>query len=49
MKKEKAHTKRRIFHKHGVTYFSRDTERRFFFVMTLVMLVLGILYKAGIL
>lgn len=31
----------------GVTYFSRETERRFFFVATMVMLVVGILSKLG--
>lgn len=35
--------------KDGRIYFSRDTERRIFFVMTLVMLCIGITVKLGIL
>jgi len=41
--------KPRFFHRRGVTYFTRATERRFFFALTLVMLVLGIFVKLGIL
>jgi len=40
-------TKRWIHHEKGVTFFDRSTERTFFFVMTLIMLVLGLLYKFG--
>ncbi len=36
-----------IHHEKGVTFFDRGTERIFFFFMTLIMLVLGLLYKFG--
>ena len=39
----------RLFHRRGITYFTRDTERGFFFVLTLVMLLLGVLHKLGLL
>ena len=40
--------KRRIYHEKGITFFGRDTERSFFFFMTVIMLALGLLYKFGI-
>jgi len=40
--------KKRIYHEKGLTFFDRDTERFFFFLMTLIMLVLGLLYKFGV-
>jgi hypothetical protein len=39
--------KRRLHHEKGVTFFDRSTERSFFFFMTMIMLVLGLLYKFG--
>jgi hypothetical protein len=33
----------------GRVYFSRRTERKLFFILTLVMLVLGILHRLGVL
>lgn len=30
-------------------YFSRATERKFFFSLTVVMLLLGVLFKLGVL
>ena len=39
-----------IFHHHkGVTWFSRATERKVFFALTLAMLLWGIFTKLGIL
>ena len=32
----------------GRIYFSRQTERKLFFILTLVMLVVGILYRLGV-
>ncbi len=32
----------------GRLWFSRETERRFYFVLTLFMLGAGILYKLGV-
>ncbi|MBU2551040.1 MAG: hypothetical protein KKB20_21700 [Proteobacteria bacterium] len=37
-----------VHHEKGVTYFSKDSERRVFFILTLIMLLLGILYKCGL-
>jgi hypothetical protein len=31
----------------GRIYFSRQTERKLFFILTLIMLVLGIIYHMG--
>jgi hypothetical protein len=42
MQRERAFVTRK-----GVTYFSRATERRVFFILTLGMLVLGIVEKWG--
>ncbi|MDZ7599544.1 MAG: hypothetical protein U5J82_14960 [Desulfobacterales bacterium] len=33
----------------GRIYFSRQTERRLFFILTLVMLALGLLFQLGVL
>jgi len=40
---------KRLFHSNGITYFSKKTERSFFFVLTLIVLLWGILTKLGIL
>jgi hypothetical protein len=32
----------------GRLYFSKDTERRFFFALTLIMLVIGACFKLGV-
>ncbi|MCK4839555.1 MAG: hypothetical protein KAS94_12200 [Desulfobulbaceae bacterium] len=39
---------RALFHLKGVTYFDRKTERKFYFVLTLIMLLLGIFAKLGL-
>ncbi|WP_373500702.1 hypothetical protein [Desulfococcus sp.] len=31
----------------GVTYYTKTMERRVFFILTIVMLILGVLYKFG--
>ena len=33
----------------GRLYFSKDTERKFFFVLTIIMLLLGAGFKLGVL
>ncbi|GAB6908222.1 hypothetical protein JCM12296A_40610 [Desulfosarcina cetonica] len=33
----------------GRFWFTREAERRFYFILTLLMLGFGILYKAGVL
>jgi len=37
-----------LFHKDGKTYFSKKSERNFYFVLTLIMMMFGILTKAGL-
>jgi len=37
-----------LIYKHGRIYFTKEGERRFYFFLTLVMLISGILYKIGI-
>ena len=32
----------------GRLYFSKDTERRFFFALTVIMLVIGACFKLGV-
>jgi len=34
--------------KDGRIWFTREAERRFYFVLTMIMLAVGILYKAGV-
>ncbi|MGD9876687.1 hypothetical protein [Desulfococcus sp.] len=36
-----------VRHEAGVTYFTREAERRLFFFLTIIMLILGIIYKIG--
>lgn len=40
--------KKGLFHAKGITYFGRKTERKFYFVLTLIMLLLGIFAKLGL-
>jgi len=37
-----------LFCKDGTMYFSKMTERKFFFAATIIMLLLGILIKLGV-
>ena len=32
----------------GRLWFSKEAERRFYFILTMIMLAIGILYKTGI-
>jgi hypothetical protein len=41
--------KRRLRVEDGRIYFSRGAERKFFFSLTVIMLLLGILFKLGVL
>jgi hypothetical protein len=41
--KEKA-----LLHKNGKIYFSKKAERKFFFVLTLIMLLWGVFTKLGL-
>lgn len=40
--------KKELYHKDGITYYSRKTERKIFFVLTMTALIAGVLYKLGI-
>ena len=44
---KKCFAKKALWHHRGRTYFSPAAERRFYFVATLGMMIVGILYKAG--
>ena len=37
-----------LFCKNGTMYFSKMTERKFFFAATIIMLLIGILIKLGV-
>lgn len=45
----KKHPKRTVHYENGRFYFTKETERSFYFVLTIIMLVTGILYKTGVL
>lgn len=38
----------RLIRQDGRVWFSRETERRVYFILTVIMLVIGILYKTGV-
>ncbi len=40
--------KRLFVRENGKLYFSKKTERKIFFILTLFMLCFGILYKLGL-
>jgi hypothetical protein len=43
------HQDNRMFHfEDGRLYFSRDAERKFFFALTIIMLLLGAGFKLGV-
>ena len=49
-KLEKNHQEKRMWRfENGKIYFSRTAEQRFFFALTVIMLLAGILYKFGLL
>jgi len=45
---KKIDSEKGVVHANGVTFFDRKTERKFFFVLTLIMLLLGVLAKLGL-
>ena len=44
----KTEQKKVIRYKNGKMYFSRETERKFFFILTVIMLLLGLFAKVGL-
>lgn len=38
-----------LFYKDGKIFFNKKTERNFFFILTIIMLVVGIAFKLGFL
>lgn len=38
-----------ICYQDGRFYFTKQAERSFFFILTIIMLIAGVLYKTGIL
>jgi len=50
IEEEKAVNQRKtLFHSKGVTYFNKKTERTFFFILTIIMLIWGVFVRVGIL
>ena len=43
----KTDKKKKFFHSKGITYFNRKTERTFFFILTILMLLWGIYIMLG--
>jgi len=41
--------KKSVCYRDGRFYFTKEAERSFYFILTLIMLVAGIFYKSGIL
>ena len=40
--------KKLLLYENGKIYFTRETERKFYFVLMIIMAILGILAKAGL-
>ncbi|WP_167332203.1 hypothetical protein [Desulfospira joergensenii] len=36
---------RKTLLKNGILFFSKEAERKFFFVLTMIMLIMGLIYK----
>ena len=49
LQKNSESNKKSICYRGGRFYFTKQAERSFFFVLTIIMLVAGVLYKTGIL
>ena len=49
LQKNSESNKKSICYRDGRFYFTKQAERSFFFVLTIIMLVAGVLYKTGIL
>jgi len=47
--KQETPQKKSVYHAEGITYFDKKTERAFFFLLTLIMLIWGLLVKLNIL
>ena len=46
--KEMERSPKKIQYRDGKFYFSRRAERKFYFILTLLMMVLGLLAKTGL-
>jgi len=44
-----ANKRKMLFYRKGITFFSKRTERTFFFILTIVMLLWGLLVKLDLL
>lgn len=40
--------KKALSYDNGKIYFSRQTERKFYFVLTMIVLISGIIFKSGL-
>ena len=47
--KDEKTVKRPVWYEDGRICFTKEAERTFYFILTLIMLVVGILYKTGVL
>ena len=45
---EKDRPRKMIQYKNGKIYFSRAMERKFFFILTVIMLLMGLFAKVGL-
>ncbi len=48
MDNKKDQAERDLYFKNGRMYFTKDLERKIFFFLTIVMLGLGVIYKADL-
>jgi hypothetical protein len=48
-RKNDTRQKKSLSHAKGITCFDKKTERAFFFILTVIMLIWGILVKLGVL
>jgi len=48
VKKEISKKKKLLIHENGKIYFSKEAERKFYFALTIAMLLSGIFVKAGL-
>ncbi len=44
----KTEQKKGVQYKNGKIYFSKETERKFFFILTVIMLLVGFFAKIGL-
>ena len=48
LQNNKSEPRKVIQYKNGKIYFSKETERAFYFILTVMMLLMGLFAKAGL-